>query len=157
MIIRPSIYNTKRPDCDKPYHIHNGFQQIWVEIKSLWKHALWASYEIASRTVERYLITGNVFFTEMFERCCWISTPMLKCSLLSSTGVFCNFKDFCSVSLIKYLWYVTSNYTESYQYGIFAEGFQTSKTWAIIIQLCSYWKTLNETETMILHFYHLCR
>ena len=28
------------PVCDKPYHMNNGFQQMWAEIKNVWKHAL---------------------------------------------------------------------------------------------------------------------
>jgi len=28
------------PVCDKPYHINNGFQQMWAEIKNLLNHAL---------------------------------------------------------------------------------------------------------------------
>jgi len=32
--IWPRIHNRKRtPVCDKPYHMNNGFQQLWVEIK----------------------------------------------------------------------------------------------------------------------------
>ena len=26
--------------CDKPYHMNNGFQQMWAVIKNLWNHAL---------------------------------------------------------------------------------------------------------------------
>jgi len=29
------------PVCDKPYHMNNGFQQMWVVIQNLWNHALW--------------------------------------------------------------------------------------------------------------------
>jgi len=28
------------PVCDKPYHMNNGFQQIWAEIKKMWNHTL---------------------------------------------------------------------------------------------------------------------
>jgi len=27
------------PVCDKPYHMNNGFQQMWAEIENLWNHA----------------------------------------------------------------------------------------------------------------------
>jgi len=29
------------PVCDKPYHMNNGFQQMWVEIQNLWNQALY--------------------------------------------------------------------------------------------------------------------
>ena len=28
------------PVCDKPYHMNNGFQQMWVGIKKLWNYAM---------------------------------------------------------------------------------------------------------------------
>jgi len=28
------------PVCNKPYHMNNGFQHMWAEIKILWNHAL---------------------------------------------------------------------------------------------------------------------
>jgi len=34
--------------CDQPYHMNNGFQQMWAEIKNLWKHAK------KSRTLQLY-------------------------------------------------------------------------------------------------------
>jgi len=29
-----------RPVVDKPYHMNNGFQQMWPEISKLWNHSL---------------------------------------------------------------------------------------------------------------------
>jgi len=26
------------PACDKPYHMNNGFQQMWAVIKKLWNY-----------------------------------------------------------------------------------------------------------------------
>jgi len=28
------------PVCDKPYHMNNGFQQMWADIKNVWNHLL---------------------------------------------------------------------------------------------------------------------
>ena len=33
------------PVCDKPYHMNNGFQQMWAEIKNLWNNALYSINE----------------------------------------------------------------------------------------------------------------
>jgi len=35
--IRDQVYTIESvlPDCDKPYHMNNGFQQMWAEIKKL--------------------------------------------------------------------------------------------------------------------------
>ena len=31
---------SERPVCDKPYHMNNGFQQMWAEIgEKLWNYA----------------------------------------------------------------------------------------------------------------------
>jgi len=31
------------PGCDKPYHINNGFQQMWADIENVWTSALYVS------------------------------------------------------------------------------------------------------------------
>jgi len=32
------------PVCDKPYHMNNGLQQMWADIKYLWNHVLWQTH-----------------------------------------------------------------------------------------------------------------
>jgi len=46
------------PVCDKHYHMNNGFQQMWAEIKQLWNHA-----QISTVYMGIYL---QFFIVEMF-------------------------------------------------------------------------------------------
>jgi len=53
------------PVCDKPYHMNNGFQQMWTEIKKMWNHAfpmsIWErSYEVINTYVCNALKTGDM-------------------------------------------------------------------------------------------------
>ena len=49
------MYTTERvlPVCDKPYHMNNGFQQMWAEIKNLWNYAYMYSNFVTFHTCNR--------------------------------------------------------------------------------------------------------
>jgi len=62
------VYTIERvlPVCDQPYHMNNGFQLMWVEIKNVWNHAFVSLIVCNCRSI------FNMLYIEGYKEIYWI-------------------------------------------------------------------------------------